>query len=790
MAAAAFRRGNVLWLVFDTEAPLDPTPLQKGRGEMVTQVVAEAHPGARVFRLHLAAPWPMAFSQEGHKWKLALGEMVRPASAALVVSREKAESQGPRVSVAVKPAGRIHWVEDPDIGDRLGILTLFGPVRSVKKPYRFAEFVFLPTAHGLALVPFADDLTMRVVLDRLRVERPGGLALSLRGAEAEAPRAQPSARARKASGRRRRSQAAFLDFRFWRRGGPKRFWRKLGILERAAAVARRQERRRIHLKMAHLYLANNMHAEALGILRLMAKTDPTVKRRLDYAVTRGVANVLLRRWREARKDLSKPALANDPDAALWRGLAFVGERAWEKALKAFRQGQPRISDYLPEHQALFRLAAARAALEARRLPRAAEELDGLPTHGILPAQRAEAYLLRGWYLEGLGQKAEAEEAYENAIDSGYRPVMAEARERLTALRVASGEMTVAQAIDDLERQQFLWRGDDVELKILRQLARLYARQRQYHKAFQIMETAVKTYPDAPLALKTQDEMKALFKDLFLYGKAAALPPVKALGLYYDYRELTPIGREGDEMIRRLAERLVSVDLLDQAAALLRYQVNKRLKGVARAQVAARLAMIHLMNRKPELALRVLQRTRLAKLPSRIQKQRNLLEARALAELGRAESAIEILGNMSEPAAERIKADALWNARKWNRAGEQYERMLGDLWRKTTPLSPEARLDVLRAAISYALAGDQFGIDRIRQKYARLMAQTPDAEAFLVLTRPLGEKDGDFRRIAQQIAAIDTLEAFMKAFRKRYAAPPAPQATGALPEPQRPNPGPS
>ena len=53
-------------------------------------------------------------------------------------------------------------------------------------------------------------------------------------------------------------------------------------------------------------------------------------------------------------------------------------------------------------------------------------------------------------------------------------------------------------------------------------------------------------------------------------------------LFYDNIDLTPIGADGDEMIRRMADRLVAVDLLGPAANLLAYQVNKRLDGVARA----------------------------------------------------------------------------------------------------------------------------------------------------------------------------------------------------------------
>ena len=99
--------------------------------------------------------------------------------------------------------------------------------------------------------------------------------------------------------------------------------------------------------------------------------------------------------------------------------------------------------------------------------------------------------------------------------------------------------------------------------------------------------------------RIQDEAAETFDALFLAGKGDALPAIDALGLFYDFRELTPIGRRGDEMIRRLADRLVSVDLLDQAAELLQYQVDNRLQGAARAQVATRLAVIYLMNHKPD-----------------------------------------------------------------------------------------------------------------------------------------------------------------------------------------------
>jgi hypothetical protein len=181
-----------------------------------------------------------------------------------------------------------------------------------------------------------------------------------------------------------------------------------------------------------------------------------------------------------------------------------------------------------------------------------------------------------------------------------------------------------------------------------------------------------------------------------------MPAVEALALFYDFRELTPIGRRGDEMIRRLADRLVSVDLLDQAAELLQHQVDHRLQGAARAQVAARLAVIDLMNRKPDKALAVLRSTRTADVANELRNQRLLIEARALSDVGRHDVAVDIISNMSSREAIRLRADTYWEAKRWREASEQMELLYGERWKDFEPLSDIERADLLRAAIGYAL----------------------------------------------------------------------------------------
>ena len=287
--------------------------------------------------------------------------------------------------------------------------------------------------------------------------------------------------------------------------------------------------------------------------------------------------------------------------------------------------------------------------------------------------------------------------------------------------------------------------------------------------------------------QAQDTASALFSQVFLTPKGDDLPPIDALGMFFEYRELTPIGRRGDEMIRRLAERLVAVDLLDQAAELLQYQVDKRLEGAARAQVAARLAMVYLANHKPSMALTALRATRIADVAGELRQQRLLLEARANSDIGRHNLALDIVSNLSGREAIRLRSDIYWAARRWRESSEQIELYYGERWRDFKPLNPSEKSDVIRAVIGYTLADDALGLQRFREKYAPLMSGETDKAAFDTASKPAGATSGEFAAIAKMAASVDTLDGFIREMKTRFpdATARAPQAdpnpTGSLPK---------
>jgi len=226
------------------------------------------------------------------------------------------------------------------------------------------------------------------------------------------------------------------------------------------------------------------------------------------------------------------------------------------------------------------------------------------------------------------------------------------------------------------------------------------------------------------------------------------------------------------MIRRMSERLVAVDLLGPAADLLNYQVTKRLDGVARAQVATRLAMIYLLDRKPQKALDAIRTTQISTLPDDVNHQRLLLEARAFAALKQWDNALDLIA--VDPASDtaRLRADIYWESGNWAIAAQKAEELLATRWSDTTPLNGGEREGIMRAAVAYSLANDETSLDRLRAHFGPKMKATPDASAFAVVAQRIDGHGMAFRNAAAQIASVDTLQTFMKDFRKRYSGGPA------------------
>ncbi len=758
-SSAVFRRNGVIWAVFDTVLDLDVASAREQLSAFSDDIEVWRAGATAVLRIPLKNPRLVTFSPEGYGWLLTIGDMVVEPTKPLHMSRTKVSDGRSAMRVKFERSGTVLKLRDPATGENLHVVTGFGPARGFVKGQRFVDFTTLISAHGIALAEHVDDLLLARDEGYVYISSNRGLTIS----NAQPGAADVSALTNNGS----RIRETFLNLNELVAKTPVQFQRKRQELERKLSKYTDLMAIQSQLALSKLLVANGYAFEALGHLQMIEDAAPEFARGKGFRTLYSAAELFAGRPESAFRRLDHPEFENDPDASVWRGLAAARAGRWREADDALDLAATVAQDYSMKVRQMMLLDGVEIAYLDQQFGSATAALAEVnPTY--LDAEGMARYnLLRGKIAVASNDVKEAFEAFKAARETKYLPIANDAWLQDVKLRRQEDKINIDEAIEELEGLTTIWRGDDVELNALRTLAHYYVDKKEYRNAFETLKSAADSDPASEIARVLQEEMNAVFSSLFLDGKVNELSAIKALSLYYDFRELTPVGRRGDEMVRRLADKLVEVDLLDRASELLKHQVDNRLKGAARSQIAADLALIYLLDSKPNMALDTLRRTRQSQLPLSVERQRRLVEAKSLAQLNKVGLALELLQPLQGGDVDQLRADIMWDAKRWQDVAEQTEMMLGDRWSLSAALDEQEQTNVLRAGIAYSLADDKLGLDRLRRKYADKMAATSVAGAFDVVTLPIERNGEEFQAVAQQIAGINSMERFLTEYRSRY-----------------------
>jgi hypothetical protein len=767
--AALFRRGDTVWMVFDSTRPIDVEPIRARGGAIIGDVNQMAMEKGQAIRIRLNRPQMHSLSSDdgnGQSWTLTFSDKGLTTQQPLMVMRNVTDPALANVVVPIANPGPglLHRLKDPDVGDTLLVITMPPPIRGFIKRQDFVDLSLLDSIHGIAVRPNSEEVAAEIAPDKVILGKPGGLTLSSVGFSPE--RAPTAVR-------------PMFDIDEWQQNQTLPFIAREDTLIKATAAAEPEQRAQARLAFARFYMARAMYPEARGITNLMISDGDPRTDEAAMLMLHAVSSILMGRPDQGLKDLASSSIGNNFDSQMWRGLAFARQGKWADAREKFRNVEFAIASLPLDLQRVVTADAMKASLEIKDYAGAAKRRAELEVVGVPDGMKPAVAVLRGRLAEAMAQEKDALDDYRFAGASGDRAAAAEAKLLEIRLLQKRDEIKPPEALRELETLQAIWRGDAIEVQTLQMLAQLYSDAGRYADSLASARAATRLMPNSEAARQAQDAAAALFSQLFLGGKADDLPPVDALSIFYEFRELTPIGRRGDEMIRKLADRLVGVDLLDQAAELLQYQIDNRLEGAARAQVAARLAMVYLTNRKPDRAMEALRTTRIADLAGELRQQRLLLEARANSDIGRHDLALDIISNIAGREAIRLRSDIYWASRRWREASEQIELYYGDRWRDFRPLNPAERGDIIRAVVGYALAEDAIGLGRFREKYAPLMTGEADKLAFDVASKPATGSSAEFTQVAKMAASVDTLDGFLRDMRARF-----PDATAKSPDAAR------
>lgn len=756
VGAAAFRRGNNVWIMFDRRAPIDLVPLREQGEPLIERIEQLDVAGSTVLRMRTMPGVNPFAKREGYDWVFDFRKApIAPRHQVMIQARADA-TVGPQLLFPVAEPGTIINLFDPDVGDTLRIATYKDPGYGVAGKREYPEFAILPSAQGLVVQSISDAVLFDRDLNGFELSSPEGLHIS-----AVSPEAPVSTGARLSSKR-------LFDFDSWAQGGAADYYAAEQRLFRAVTEVPTEKKTDARLDLARFYAARGRGAEAIGVIRTVEADDPDAATRPDFRALRGVSHFLNREYEKARRDFDDPRLDGFSEIAIWRGATLAELDEWDDAARQFRGGDSLLRDYpypLKGRLSLLRIGAALATQDLQSADAWMATLDMRPDElrrGQLAALRYNQarVALTKKDVEG------AREIWERLVNGDDWRMAVRAEYALINLGLKEDTITIDEAVERLEKLRFKWRGDSFELGILRRLGELHVQANDYMSGLGIMRTAVTYFPNRPEAQKLAERMVETFRSLYLDGKADELPPLRALAIYDEFRELTPSGADGDRMVELLADRLIAVDLLNRAITLLDHQVKFRLTGEEKARVGAKLALVQLLDGLPQDAISTLKQTNFPQLPRGLQDDRRRLLAKAYFETGNKEEAIKLLAGDISQEADMLRRDIYWSDEDWAEVAKVLQRLAGDPPEDPVVGVPDDKARyVLNWAVALRLNNDEDGLALLNELYGEAMQYSSLASTYRFVATPVESGfSTKLQDTIQQLADSDLFNAFMNNYR--------------------------
>ena len=746
---AAFQRASEVILVFDRDLPPNFDARLAEEAPRLKEVTLTTQADASVLRFQVAPLIEVRLARDRTAWLIELGTHGEPAPASIptkLVTRD-----GERfLKVAALGALTIVPLEDPATGLELAVVPLSGPGQAMAKTQRFQGLSVLASAQGLILAPASDRVEIALAKQSVDVLVEGA-SLSAMHESPEEFAEQPS-------------RSRLFDLAAWRQGPPESFNERRKTLQGAVVSAPRERLTHARLELARFFFAYGMASETLGLLELVDREDADFADDAVSLLMRAASAVLVDDFERAADLLDHPALVDEAEADLWRGMLAAAGQDWRVAASKLQAFGDLMDNYARGVQVRLRLAAAEAALMVGDLSLAAEDLDDVQPRLTTSLEKAHFGFLQASRLMEIGHRDSALEAFERVAADGFGAPAARARMALVRFGLENGSLTHGKAIDALEKLRFAWRGDGFEFALLWRLSELYQAEGDSRQALRALREAATHFPGSRRGEEIGARMCEVFLAAFDPGAKSPLPALVSLSLYDEFPELTPAGPEGDALIAHLADRLVEVDLLKRAGDLLEHQVRFRLSGMEKAATGTRLATIRMLDRLPAAALEALDVSADdTAFPEELRDRRIRLRARALVDLGRPNEGLALLDGDDSERTRALRARIFWQLNDWPRVASEMASLLpSPPWSGETLTAASSRL-VLDTAIALTLAGDPGGeLEGLRRAYGSAMALGPHKEAFvLVAGESATARSGS---LAAQLAASDTALAFMDSYR--------------------------
>lgn len=492
-------------------------------------------------------------------------------------------------------------------------------------------------------------------------------------------------------------------------------------LQTIANASSQLKRQQYRLRLAKLYMSYKRAHEVLMVMDNMPKYDDSKQLRDTSArILSGASNLIMNRPEEALFFLDKTSENFEADRKLWQAVAYEMSDQDAKALDQFPDYIEQANDYPDYLKKEIYISYGRVLLRQEHLSelkKVMQALGGKIKTQQLPPE-ALILLARASILERNDDLAETLLAQVAASDNLEASFLAQYE--FVSFLLQRGDLGRRQAIEHLENLRYMWRGGLVEQEILIKLGHMYVAKGDQRKGLERLKYHNIYFPDSGNIPKITGIMTSAFTDLYLDESAnSELDALTLLGLYYDFRELTPSGKRGDQLIAQIGERLRRLGLYDDAIKVLEHQLkfrvkDERLKGV----MGRNLARLYNLNRMYEESLVALNRTESPNFDEQLNAERRYIEVENYIGLKMFDKALANLNGMDQEKASKLRAKIGWLQSKYALVIKNHQSIFDDKYKLPVMWGDEEKVNFIQLAVAYNNLGQVRELESLKKRFKK------------------------------------------------------------------------
>ena len=751
---AVFKRGGYLWIVFDHNQTPDMEEILSETKDIASEVIHIPHPQATILRIKPIGEVNASVRKEGLLWIIDLISGPAPSEVKDMPMFTQYDSlRRAYMFVPTLNSGNIVFVIDPEVGDSIIVSPTSDIGEGFRNRYRYPDFDILPSIQGLAIAPNSSDITLNRGNTGITVRAlDRGLNIS----------ANLDALKRRQNLADADSDLNAFDFSISPQILNLSFNDAVEQLQNDIRAAAESQKTKAQLELVKYYLAAGLGTNALSILEQIELQEGSGISPERFHALRGIANFLARRYDAAVEDFSFGRLPNSNEAVFWRTLSSTAKSFKKEDNAVLMSFISLIKDYPQELKEQIALIGAETSLLANDDIALQNFIDILKMSEHSVNRSAHVAFLNAKKLVMQGYPRNALSEYRALASSPSLKYSSLARMEMSLLGFRLSVIPAKRAAAELERLRYAWGDRKFKLELLHNLADIYTKDRDYYNALKTLQESLAISDDTTKA-ETLEQMVALFEDVYINNQADYLTPLKSLALYHDFEWLAPKSKHYNDIIQKLADRLVAVDLLDRATELLKIQMkSNKLTPLQRNKVGTRLALVNLFEGDNNQALKVLDATEIDDLPPSLATHRLIIRAKALSNLGKVEEALRLLEGNDSKNALLLKSEIYWNGGRWGAAADTIKYLI----EKPTPgqkLSEEQIGYILDWATVLKQAGRETVIVRLRNKFLPYFEGTKYYSIFSILTGNLESDKIDMKAINKAINDVTAFSNFTKIY---------------------------